>query len=92
MVKNEDIKNITNSEDNLQTVSRKFNNAKRSRTNEEFVNDTEYLEKTGVKLSEGGKEKAIETGRKSQKIINKKIGNAILGDIKIKGEKQLFNK
>lgn len=72
-VKNEDIKNITNSEDNLQTVSRKFNNAKRSRTNEEFVNDTEYLEKTGVKLSEGGKEKAIEAGRKSQKIITKKI-------------------
>lgn len=72
-IKTDDIKNITNSKDNLQTVSRKFNNAKRNRTNEDFVNDTEYLERTGVKLGEGGKERAIEAGRKSQAIIDKKV-------------------
>ena len=33
-IKNEDINDLANSKDNLQTVSRKFNNAKRSKTNE----------------------------------------------------------
>lgn len=74
-IKNKDIKDIANSDDNLQTVSRKFNNAKRSRTNEEFVTDEEYLKKTGVELSESGKTKAIEAGHKSQKIIDKKMKN-----------------
>ena len=72
-IKNEDIRDIANSEDNLQTVSRKFNNAKRSRTNEELVTDEEYLKKTGLELSEEGKAKAIETGRKSKQIIDKKM-------------------
>lgn len=72
-IKNDDIRDIANSDDNLQTVSRKFNNAKRSRTNEEFVTDEEYLRQTGVKLSDEGKAKAIETGRKSQQIINKEM-------------------
>ena len=47
---NDDIKASSNSTDNLEVVSRKFNNAKRSRSNEEFVTDDEYLQKTGVKL------------------------------------------
>lgn len=72
-LKNDDIKNIANSDENLQAVSRKFNNAKRNRTNEEFVTDDEYLQKTGVELTDEGKRKAIEAGKKSQKAINKKI-------------------
>ena len=72
-IKNEDIKDIANSDDNLQTVSRKFNNAKRSRTNEEFVTDDKYLKEKGIDISEEGKAKAIEAGRESQKIIDKKM-------------------
>lgn len=80
-VKNEDINDWANSKDNLQTVSREFNNAKRSKTNEEFVNDDVYLEKTGVKLTEKGKEKAIETGRKSQNIIDKNAKETIFKNV-----------
>lgn len=72
-IKNDDIKNIANSDENLQTVSRKFNNAKRDRTNEEFVNDEEYLKRTGVELSKEGKEKAVEIGRQSEQTISKKM-------------------
>lgn len=70
---NDDIKDIANSKENLQTVSREFNNAKRSRTNEQFVTDDSYLEKTGVLISEQGKQKAIRASRKSKIAIDKKI-------------------
>lgn len=36
---NEDIRNVANDKDNLEVVSRKFNNAKRDKTNEELMND-----------------------------------------------------
>lgn len=67
----DDIKNTSNSKDNLEVVSRKYNNAKRSRTNEEFVTDEEYLKKTGVNLSEEQKANAIERQKKAQKNLNK---------------------
>lgn len=70
-LKNKDLKDLANNKDNLQAVSRKFNNAKRSRTNEQFVNDEKYLKKTGVELKQKGKEKAIKIGKNSEKIINK---------------------
>lgn len=70
---NDDLKNIANSDDNIEVVSRKYNNAKRSRTNEEFVTDDDYLKRTGVELSGEGKEKAIQSGKASQTIIDKKI-------------------
>lgn len=70
---NNDIKEIANSNENLETVSREFNNSKRSRTNEEFVTDDDYLKKTGVEISEEGKQKAIDIGQKSQDAINKKV-------------------
>lgn len=68
---NDDVKASSNSSDNLEVVSRKFNNAKRSRSNEDFVTDDEYLEKTGVKLSEDGKEKAIKSEKATQKALKK---------------------
>ena len=71
-LKNEDIKTIGNSEDNLEVVSRRINNAKRSRTNEEFFNDSEYLENEGINLSEDAKKLGIKRGREAQRIINKK--------------------
>ena len=68
---NDDIKASSNSSDNLEVVSRKFNNAKRSRSNEEFVTDDEYLDKTGVKPSKDGKEKAIKSEKDAQKALKK---------------------
>ena len=51
-----DVKDAANSDDNLRVTSRKYNNAKRSRTNREYVEDDAYLEDKGVQLTEGGKE------------------------------------
>lgn len=68
----DDVKASSNSTDNLEVVSRKFNNAKRSRSNEEFVTDDEYLQKTGVRLSEQGKKKAIESEKAAQKALTHK--------------------
>ncbi|MDO4721119.1 MAG: hypothetical protein Q4A78_10695 [Peptostreptococcaceae bacterium] len=66
---NDDIKTSSNSSDNLEVVSRKFNNAKRSRSNEEFVSDDEYLKKTGVELSETGKFRAISSEKKARQAL-----------------------
>lgn len=66
---NDNIRASSNSSDNLEVVSRKFNNAKRSRINEEFVTDDAYLEKTGVKLSVDGKSKAITNAKEAQKSL-----------------------
>ena len=68
---NDDVKASSNSADNLEVVSRKFNNAKRSRSNEKFVTDDEYLQKTGVKLSEQGKQKAIDSEKVAQKALKR---------------------
>jgi hypothetical protein len=70
---NDDIKNIANSDDNLEVVGRDFNNAKRSRTNEELVSDDDYLKKTGVELSRKGKQKAIQRGNESERALEKQI-------------------
>ena len=80
-IKNEDIREIGNSRDNLQVVSRKYNNAKRSRTDEEFVNNTEYLDKTGTRISEKGKQKAIETSRSAKKNVNKKLAKSTIKNV-----------
>ncbi len=71
-LKVDDIKSIGNSEDNIEVVSRKINNAKRSRTNDEFFNDTEYLNDEGLNLTEEAKQLGIERGRESQHTIDRK--------------------
>lgn len=78
---NDDIKASSNSSDNLEVVSRKFNNAKRSRSNQGFVTDDEYLEKTGIRLSPDGKKKAIESQKNAQKAVNKQDFKASLRNI-----------
>lgn len=67
---NDDIKKSSNSSNNLEVVSRKFNNAKRKKSNTEFVNDEEYLKKTGVEISSDGKSKAIQAEKQAQKELN----------------------
>lgn len=68
---NDDVKASSNSKDNLEVVSRKYNNAKRSRSNEDFVNDEEYLQKTGVKLSKTGKANAVKSEKAAQKALKR---------------------
>lgn len=68
---NDDVKTSSNSQYNIEVVSRKFNNAKRSRTNQDFVTDDEYLKKTGVKLSDQGKEKAIKSEKAALKALKR---------------------
>lgn len=80
---NEDIHIIANKDKNLEIVSRKFNNAKRSKSNEEFVKDDEYLKKSGVNLSDQGKKNAIISGKVSEK--------AIKNDVSITSVKNVIN-
>ncbi len=74
-ISNDDIKEITNSSDNLKVVSRKQNNAKRAKTNEEFYGDEgkDYRKSKGVEVSKKGRQKALEDGKKAEEIIEKKI-------------------
>ncbi len=67
---NDDVKKSSNDSKNLEVVSRKFNNAKRKRSNSEFVNGEEYLKKTGVELTQEGKSKAIQTEKQAQRELN----------------------
>lgn len=55
----EDIREAANSDYNIKVLSRKTNNAKRSRTNKEFVEDVEYLNDKGVKITSDGKKQAL---------------------------------
>ena len=68
---NEDIKKSSNSADNLKVTSRKFNNAKRKRSNEQFVTDDEYLIQKGVQISDQGKKQAIIDEKKALKAMKK---------------------
>ncbi len=78
---NDDIKKAANSEDNLEVVSRKYNNPKRSRTNDEYVKDKDYLEEHSVELSEGGEQAALESGRKAQGALNRKFSTASVENV-----------
>ncbi|MBQ7578255.1 MAG: hypothetical protein IJT21_08330 [Synergistaceae bacterium] len=55
---NEDIKNAANCRENIEVTSRKFNNLKRSRTNQEFMEDKEYRESRELELSPEAERKA----------------------------------
>lgn len=69
----DNVKDVANSDKNLEVVSRSYNNAKRDRSNEGLVTDDEYLKKTGLELSEEGKRKAIDSGKQAKKDINREL-------------------
>lgn len=71
----ENIRDAANSEDNLQVLSRSVNNAKRSKTNTEFVENDEYLAKTGVEMPEEGKRHAIGHEENSRQSLGKQFGS-----------------
>ena len=70
---NDDIREAANSPDNLEVNSRSFNNAKRSRTNEEFIRQREYRESRGVKLSAESEREAVSRGKKAQAEIDREL-------------------
>lgn len=69
----EDIKAAANSDDNIRVASRKFNNPKRSRTNQEYMENEEYLRSKGVEVTEQGKWQAIKDGELAEESINKQL-------------------
>ena len=72
-VTNDDIKEAANSEANIKVTSRKYNNAKRKKTNEEFVNDKEYVKDKNVKITKKGREQALKDQAASEAAIKKKM-------------------
>ena len=70
---NDDIREVANSPDNIEVNSRSFNNAKRSRTNEEFIGDREYRESKGVKLSQESEREAVRRGSEAQAKIDREL-------------------
>ena len=70
---NDDIREIANSPDNIEVNSRSFNNAKRSRTNEEFIGEREYRESRGVKLSAESEREAVMRGKKAKAQIDSEL-------------------
>lgn len=64
-VSTEDIRDAANQEDNLQTISRKVNNAKRDRTNEELADDTAYRKDKHLKLSKKSRDRMKAEGEDS---------------------------
>lgn len=78
----EDIQEAANSDKNIKVISRQNNNAKRNKTNTEYVENEEYLKDKGVRLTQEGKEQAIEDEKTSKKAIqtalDKSAGKNIL--------------
>lgn len=72
-ITNEDIKEIANSQENLEVISRKLNNAKRDKTNEEFHGDKKYQKDKGINLSKKSRNKAIKDGKIAQDSIDWKF-------------------
>lgn len=80
-VTTDDIKEIGNSQDNLEVVSRKYNNAKRDRTNEELAKDKAYREDKNLDLTKAGERKAVRTGREAKANIQEKIDRKVIQNV-----------
>lgn len=77
----EDIRAAANSGDNMRVSSRQFNNAKRSRTNKEFVEDEVYLKSKGVNLTDEGRRNAILDGETAEASINKQLRQSTIKNV-----------
>ncbi len=83
----DDIKRAANSEENIRVVSRKFNNMKRSHTNQEIVEDRAYRESKGVYLTEEGESQAILDEKTSDLSIKKHLHKSSLHNMADTGHK-----
>ena len=70
---NDNIRDAANSLENMEVTSRQLNNAKRSRTNEEFMRDSEYREGKGIKLSEESEREAVSRGREAKSAVDRRL-------------------
>lgn len=70
---NEDIRETVNGKENLKTISRKQNNAKRDRNNEKFYGDEKYLKDKDISLSRKSRERAMADGRKAKSHIDSEL-------------------
>lgn len=78
---NADRRAVANSPDNIQVTSRKYNNAKRSRTNKEFVEDADYRRQKGVKLAKGGGQRAIRDEEQAAASIDRQFRQRSLANM-----------
>ena len=72
---NDDIRDIVNCDENLSVMSRRINNAKRNRTNQELVDAREYRESKGLDWSDDAKESLISRGQKAENSVVQKAQN-----------------
>lgn len=84
---NGNIADTANSDDNLRVTNRTINNAKRDRTNEQFVNDTDYLEKKGIELSEDGKQRMLDDGARADRSIKKGLAKKSVKNFMLTGHR-----
>lgn len=68
-----DIRDAVNSPENLKTISRKLNNAKRDRTNSDFYGDDKYLADKDIHLSKEARERAMEDGRQARNHVDRSL-------------------
>lgn len=69
----DEIKEVANSDDNLVVISRKVNNAKRERTNQEFVEDKQLLKDKDIHFSKSGKKRMLKDGEQSREVIDRNL-------------------
>lgn len=77
----EDIKKAVNSPENLKVTSRTVNNAKRDRSNKEFVEDSEYIKDKKVPLTNEGKQRAITDEKNAKQAIKKQLRKTVVKNI-----------
>lgn len=77
----QDIKEVANSDANINVTSRKFNNAKRSRTNRSYVEDEQYLAEKDIHLTERGKRRAIQDEERARASIEEQLARRSRGNM-----------
>lgn len=82
-VTSNDIKDAVNSPENLKTISRKLNNAKRDRTNEDFYGDDKYLADKDIHLSKEAKVRAMEDGRQARSHVDRSLALKGAGNLAV---------
>lgn len=70
---NDDIRNAANSPENIEVISRAFNNAKRSRTNSEFMAERDYRDERGLRLSQEAEQRASQRGKSAEDSVNRNL-------------------
>lgn len=78
---NEDIRGTANSPENIEVTSRAFNNAKRSRTNSEFMAERDYRDERGLRLSQEAEQRASQRGKYAEDSVNRNLRSSAARNI-----------